>query len=43
MKSELEQVAANVTQMNAKEITKLLGILRDFEDLFDGTIGYWYT
>ena len=27
--------------MNAKERTKLLLIFNNFEDLFDGTPGYW--
>ena len=36
---ELERVAANATQLDDKERTQLLGILKDFEDLFDGTLG----
>ena len=43
VKAELKQVANNATQLNTKERTQLLSILKDFEDLFDGTLGYWYT
>ena len=39
----LEQVAANATQMNAEERTQLQGLLKDFEDLFDGALGEWDT
>ena len=42
-KSDLEQVAANVTQRDFEDRTQLLGILKDFEDLFDGALVYWYT
>ena len=42
-KGELEQLAANATQMNAEERIQLLRILQDFEDLFDGTLGDWDT
>ena len=38
VKSDLEQVAANATQLNSEERTELLRILKDFEDLFDGTL-----
>ena len=37
-KSYIEQVSSNETQMNYGEITQLLRLLKDFEDLFDGTI-----
>ena len=43
VKSDLEQVAANSTEMNDKEITKLLRFIKGFEDVFDGTLGYWDT
>ena len=36
-------MAANATHMNYEEITKLLSILRDFEDFFDGNIEDWDT
>ena len=42
-KSELEQVAANSTQLNYEDTTRLLGILNYFGDLFDGTLGDWYA
>ena len=35
----LEPVAASATQMNAEERTQLLRHLKDFEDLFDVTLG----
>ena len=31
-KAELEHVSANRNQMNAEERTKLIGILKDFEE-----------
>ena len=40
MKAELNQVADNATQLNDEERTQLLSLLEDFEDLFDGTLGY---
>ena len=36
-------VAANKNHLNPKEITKLLRLLKYFEDLFDRTLGDWYT
>ena len=41
--ADLEQVAANKTQINPEERTQLLRILKDFDDLFDGTLGDWDT
>ena len=41
LKSDLKQVANNSTQLNAEEITLLICLLGDFEDLFDGTLGDW--
>ena len=32
----------NASQINSEKKTQLLGILKDFFDLFDGTLGYWY-
>ena len=43
MKSDLKQVADNTTQLNAEEITQLLSLLGDFEDLLGGTLEYWDT
>ena len=43
VKSDLKQVATNTTQMNNEDITQILNILKYWEDLFDGAIGYWYT
>ena len=42
-REELKQVVNNATQLNAEEITLLLILLEDFEDLFDGTLGDWDT
>ena len=41
--ADLEQVAANATHLNADESTQLLGLLKEFEDLFGFTIVEWYT
>ena len=41
--AELKQVANNAIQLNADERTQLLRLLEDFKDLFDGTLGDWYT
>ena len=38
-KADLNQVSDNVTQLNAEEITMLPSLLKDFDDLFDGTLG----
>ena len=43
MKADLNQVANNANHLNAEEITQLLIILKEFEDLFDGTLGDWAT
>ena len=42
-KASLNQVADNITHLNAEKITQLLRLLQDFEDLFDGTLGDWAT
>ena len=42
-KAELEHVATNATQLNYEQITQLISLLKDFEGLFDGTLGYWVT
>ena len=43
VEEELKQVANNATQQNEEEITLLLSLLEDFEDLFDGNLGDWAT
>ena len=43
VKIDLEQVAANATQLYSEEITQLLGLLNYFEELFGVTLWYWYT
>ena len=40
---DLNQVAANATQLNVEERTQVLRLLKDSEDLFDGTLGDWDT
>ena len=42
-KSDLEQVADNVTHLNAEERNLLLSLIKDFEELVDGTLGDWDT
>ena len=42
-KEDLKQVADNSTQLDAKERTQLLRLLKDFDNLFDGNLGYWET
>ena len=39
----LKKLADKTTQLNVEEITQLLRILEDFEDLFDGNLGDWDT
>ena len=42
-KELLEQISANTTNLNYKEKTQLIGLLKDFEDLFYENIGDWDT
>ena len=42
-KADLEDVASNTTQMNYEEKNQRIRLIKYFEDLFDGTIGDWYT
>ena len=42
-KVDLEHVSANATQLNDEYITKLLILLKDFENLFDGNLVDWDT
>ena len=42
-KADLDEVAANAEQLNKPQQRKLLSLLKDFEDLFDGTLGHWET
>ena len=42
-RTDLEQVAANATQLNAEERTQILRILQNYEDSSDGTLGDWVT
>ena len=41
-KVDLEHVV-NASHVNAEERTLLLSLLEKFDDLFDGTLGDWYT
>ena len=43
VKEDLEKVANSATHINSEDITQLLSLLKDFEDLFYGTLGGWYT
>ena len=43
VKADLNQVADNATHLNSKERTLLLSLIKDYEDLFDGTLGDWST
>jgi hypothetical protein len=43
MKADLEQVAADAEDLDENQQKKLLSLLKDFEDLFDGTLGKWDT
>ena len=42
-KEDLKEVANNASQLNAKERTLLLILLKDFEDLLDVTLCDWAT
>ena len=42
MKAYLEQVVINATQLSDEEQTQLLGLFKDFEESFGGTLGDWY-
>ena len=37
-KENLEQISANAVQTNADDRTKLIVLLKEFEEFFDGTI-----
>ena len=39
MKAYLEQVSDNATHINYEELTELVCLIMDFEDLFDGYPG----
>jgi hypothetical protein len=43
-KTDLDQVAAGAEELDEHQQKKLLSLLKDFEDLFDGsTLGKWNT
>ena len=42
-KAELEHIADNSTHLNTNKRNMLLGIINDFEYLFDVTLGEWET
>jgi hypothetical protein len=42
-KADLDQVAADAEDLDEHQQKKLLSLLKDFEDLFDGTLGKWNT
>ena len=41
--SDLEQVSANATQINAEDRTQILSLLQYLEYLSDGNLGDWCT
>ena len=42
-KADPQAVVTNCTQLNSIEKNKLLGLLKKFEQLFDGILGHWKT
>jgi hypothetical protein len=42
-KADLQAVVSYSTQLNFVEKNKLLGLLKKFEPLFDGTLDHWRT
>eukprot|EP00957_Ditylum_brightwellii_P020841 1571835-Ditylum_brightwellii.AAC.1 len=42
-KADLEKVINDATSLNKDEKKKLLKLLQQFEELFDGTLGTWDT
>ena len=42
-KANLEEVVQNAHSLNSKQKQQLFQLLKDFEDLFDGTLGHWKT
>ena len=42
-KTDLDQVAADATNMISEEINVLLGLINNFEGLFGGTLVEWDT
>ena len=40
-KAELEEVTMNIFQLDDNQRENLLGLIMEFEDLFDGTLGKW--
>ena len=43
VQEELKQVAYTSSQLNDKERTMLLSLLKDFNGLFDSNLGAWAT
>ena len=42
-KADLDKVTADAEQLGKHQQRKLLSLLKDFENLFDGTLGHWET
>ena len=40
---DLEYVVTKDSQTNSEEITLLVSLIEDLQDLFDGTLGNWAT
>ena len=43
MKKQISLIENNCSHLNSEEQAKLLKVLNEFEDLFDGTLGDWDT
>ncbi len=42
-KADVQAVLNNCTHLNSAKKDKLLELLKEFEQLFDGTLGHWRT
>ena len=42
-KADLEEVVNSADNLNQEQQNQLLKLLKDFEELFDGTLGRWKT
>ena len=41
--ADLDEIVRNAEQLDDEQKAKLLVLLKDFEDVFDGTLGKWKT
>lgn len=42
-KADLDEVVKNANNLNSKQKKQLLALLKEFDELFDGTLGRWKT